>query len=315
MSLNKTKISWTDFTWNPVTGCTPISEGCHNCYAEKVAKRFNRKHCSSCYGRGGLAIGSSQDAREPGFALCPECNGKMEHDYFEVQLHPYRLDAPLKRKKPSKIFVCSMGDLFHEDVSDYFILKVFETMAKCQQHMFQILTKRPRRMLELLREVTFESRNDSFYALTNDMESITPLPNVWLGVTCENQKAADERIPLLLQTPAAVRFVSAEPLLGLIDFERILKDKEVEIDALNGKHGLIRPLQGKNEKIDWIIAGGETGPGARECREDWIKSIYDQCQAAKVPFFFKQYGKKFNREVLTGNGRHIDWMTRREWPE
>ncbi len=218
--MNTSKIEWTDKTWNPVTGCTKVSQGCKNCYAERIHERFN--------GQG---------------------------SFKKVLAHPERLDQPLKWKKPFKIFVNSMSDLFHEDVPFEFIMEVLFVIRKCPQHTFQILTKRPQRMLDFFTK----------YAECGAGH------NIWLGVSVEDQATADERIPLLLQVPAAVRFLSCEPLLWAID---------LHIDWL-----------WCYSHINWIIAGGESGPGARPMHPDWAISIRDQCQVAGVPFFFKQWGE------------------------
>ena len=240
------KIEWTEKTWNPISGCTKISEGCKNCYAEKMANRLK-------------AMGTK--GYENGFA---------------VTLHRDKLDEPLKRKKPTMYFVCSMGDLFHEDVPFEFIDDVFLIMGLCPEHTFQILTKRPERMREyMLRKRPAAAIVTSRYIkkvqeyVHSDKVSQN-LPNVWLGVTAENQEQADKRIPILLDTPAALRFVSVEPMIGGINLEI-----------------------GENEhiKLDWVIVGGETGTGARPLRYEWVKDIQGQCEAANVPFFFKKWGK------------------------
>jgi protein gp37 len=274
--MNKTKIPWADFTWNPITGCTPVSEGCQNCYAERMARRFHKYETPD-----------SDDGYipEPG-------EKEINPDYFKVVLHPKKLDEPLRRKKPARIFVCSMSDLFHENVPNKFILDVFGTMNNCPQHTFLVLTKRPDRMNKLLAW------------LYN-----YPLPNVWLGVTAENQARADERIPLLLQTPAAKRFVSIEPMLGPINLNSLS----------DGKTFWTRPAECEQNAIDWVIAGGETGPGARECKEEWIQSVYNQCQVAGVPFFFKQPGKKWipadDSDYSPSPLNIWSWEKRREFPK
>ncbi len=210
-----TKIQWTDTTWNPVTGCTKVSPGCLNCYAEKMAKRLQ-------------AMG------QPKYA-----------DGFKVKLHPDVFDKPLHWKKPRKIFVCSMSDLFHEDVPIAFIDCVIHTMAVCPQHKFQLLTKRPERMKFVL-------------------GGKGVLPNVWLGVTAEDQQRAHERIPPLHAAPAAVRFLSLEPLLGPIFLGSYLIG------------------------IDQVIVGGESGPNRRECKIEWVRDIVEQCRSAGVAVFVKQ---------------------------
>ena len=243
---SKTGISWTDATWNPVTGCTRISAGCQNCYAEKMAKRLQ-------------AMGSPRYS-----------NG------FDVAFHYDTLSIPMRWKKPKRIFVNSMSDLFHDDVPESFIRAVFTTMANCQQHIFQVLTKRHKRVCEILNEW-----QDSGLVLREGYGSV--LPNVWLGVTAEDQKNADERIPWLLKTPAAVRFVSVEPMLGLLNVSPYLGK-----NILPSIHCLSNDVM---DGIDWVICGGESGPNARPMHPDWVRSLRDQCVAASVPFFFKQWGE------------------------
>ena len=252
-----TKIEWTGQTWNPITGCTKVSPGCKNCYAERMAKRLK-------------AMGKPQYQNVIGD------NGKWNGVISFVES---ALEKPLKRKKPTTYFVNSMSDLFHDGVPDIWIDQIFEIMAACPQHTFQILSKRPGRMKEYIKIMTASSFQPFRYE---------PLPNVWLGVSVENQAAADELIPHLLQTPA-IRFLSCEPLLGPIDFKQSAN--------LTFRDKLMFPPQpGKTYQdeygIHWIIAGGETGPNARPCHPDWVRSIRDQCQAASVPFFMKQMDKK-----------------------
>ena len=220
-----TKIEWTDSTWNPVTGCTPISEGCDHCYAKRMANRLAGRY------------------------------GYPKDDPFRVTFHPDRLDRPLRWKNPRRIFVGSMTDLFHPDVTLEWLGKILCITERCPQHTFMFLTKRP----ELVEYYLFPGRH-----------------NCWLGVTAENQARADERIPILLQIPAAVRFVSLEPLLGQIDLRRAF-----------GSEGA---RQTYIEQFDWVIAGGETSHGARPMHPNWVRSLRDQCQATGVPFFFKSWG-------------------------
>lgn len=241
--MQKSKIEWTDRTWNPVTGCTKVSQGCKNCYAERLYERFN--------GHG---------------------------SFKNVICHPERLQQPMKWKKPCKIFVNSMSDLFHEDVPHNFIANVFSIMKRCPWHTFQILTKRPERMLEILTE-------------WSKQEDLPTLPNVWLGVSVEDQKTADERIPLLLQVPAAVRFLSCEPLLGEINLNGYLPDTYNDGTSVH---------QFYPNKIHWVIVGGESGPGARPMHPDWARSLRDQCKAASVPLFFKQWGEYVSLESRDG---------------
>jgi protein gp37 len=236
--MTKSKIEWTDRTWNPFTGCTKVSPGCANCYAERWAIRLK--------GRGGYPMD------EP----------------FRVTFHLNRMSEPFKWRSPSKVFVCSMGDLFHRYIDFIFINDIFMVIRMCPQHTFIILTKRPDRMLRFI--------NSPIHQFTN-------LPNVWLGVSAENQQTADERIPILLHIPAAVRFVSCEPLLGAID----LKFNDKHCDRTESSH----VCDTVSDKLNWVICGGESGPRARPMHPDWARSLRDQCQAAGVPFFFKQWGE------------------------
>lgn len=264
-----TTIEWTNATWNPVRGCAIVSKGCTNCYAMRQAHRHNYD---------GEEIG-----RPPGayFGLTQMSKGGPVWT-GKVSLHPELLDWPLHRRKPLRIFVNSMSDLFHEDVPDDFIAQVWFTMACTQQHTFQILTKRPQRMLEWL---TRHGQNAVFAGEEPEyQESLKrhgwPLRNVWLGVSVEDQASADERIPLLLQAPAAVRWISAEPLLGPVGL------------YLPHANWATHP-DNKEETatvLDWVVAGGESGPGARPMHPDWVRSLRDQCAHARIPFFFKQWG-------------------------
>lgn len=265
---DKSKIEWTDATWNPVTGCTKVSEGCRHCYAMTFAERF----------RG--------------------VPGHYFENGFDLTLRPDKLDQPLNWKRPRKIFVNSMSDLFHERVPDDFIDQVFVTMALAPQHTYQILTKRPQRMLEWFSRDPADT-DDALYPFR---QKKWPLPNVWIGVSVENQKAADERIPLLIQTPAAVRFLSCEPLLGPVDLFRA--------EGLSG--GIVNEIEfSAHGNIDWVIVGGESGRGARPMEEEWAINLRDQCQAAGVPFFFKQWGGVNKAET----GRELDGRTYDEMPE
>ncbi len=252
--MGKPKIEWTDATWNPVTGCTPISPGCANCYAKRMSKRLA--------GRGGYPA----------------------DDPFRVTLHMDKQDEPLKWKKPRRVFVCSMGDLFHKDVPTKFIIDCLSIMAEGYQHTFMLLTKRPKRMMEILSHSTVAC--DTWLQTSRGVNAEPapwPLPNVWIGVTAENQEQANKRIPILLQTPAVVRFVSVEPMLGPVSFRWALWEP-MKPNSINNQYDGLR-------RLDWIICGGETGPGARPMHPDWVRSLRDQCQEAGVPFFFKQWGE------------------------
>ncbi|MDI6696861.1 MAG: phage Gp37/Gp68 family protein [Anaerolineales bacterium] len=224
----RSKIEWTQMTWNPVTGCSKVSAGCKNCYAERMAKRLQ-------------AMGQKR-----------YLNG------FEVTLHEDLVELPYTWKTPRLVFVNSMSDLFHEKVPLEFIQRIFTVMEKCPQHTFQVLTKRSGRLIEVSAQLSWS-------------------PNIWMGVSVEDEHAM-YRINDLQNTPAAIRFLSCEPLLGPLD----------NLDLTN---------------IQWVIVGGESGPGARPMRLEWVESIYLQCTQARVSFFFKQWGgvhKKRNGRELHG---------------
>ena len=278
--MTDSKIEWTDRTWNPIRGCTRESEGCRNCYAERIAARFSDP---------GQPFHTIAERTKSG----PRWTGKMI-------LVEDRLDLPLRWKKPAKVFVNSMFDLFHENIPDEWIDRIFAVMARCPHHTFQVPTKRAKRMREWA-----ASRDDirirhaaSFFADWrredgDPMRDIPPfawpLPNVWLGVSVEDQERADERIPELLATPAAKRFISAEPLLGPLD--------------IVGAYLIPPGLKGEDcWGIDWVIAGGESGPGARPMHPDWARSLRDQCKAAGVPFFFKQWGEWIDADERASHG-------------
>jgi protein gp37 len=308
----KTSIEWTKNddgsagrTWNVVTGCDKISPGCDHCYAESIARRF---------------------AGGPGFP-----NG------FAVTVHPERLTAPLRWRTPTRVFVNSMSDMFHADIPDDLIAQMFAVMAATPQHTYQILTKRHGRMRSLLKSGAFgdlvtrevlrldKSRVSSavqaqlaehFMALRAHGEPMLPLPNVHLGVSVEDQKWADIRIPALLDTPAAVRFISAEPLLGPIDLAGPLVDG-CHRPRLNywltgrpgwgpeevGPTGVVMQGLVVDPKLDWVIVGAESGPGARPMNLDWVRLMRDECAEQGVAFFFKQAainGKKIPTPELDG---------------
>lgn len=278
---DKTKIEWTDATWNVCTGCSKVSQGCHFCYAERDWKRLSANPKTVYAGR----------------------------KFTDVQVHPERLGLPLKWKKPRRIFVNSMSDLFHEQIPFEFIASVFCVMSVTTRHTYQILTKRPERMLEF-----FEWAADGDDPFHEDAEirrswpewlpwkgydncgPIYPYENVWLGVSVENQATADERIPLLLDTPAAVRFLSCEPLLGPVTIRGRLEGCG-DCDPCIGRRpdqchaayhlGALHP-----EGIHWVITGGESGPmgKARPSHDGWFRNIRDQCQVWGVPYCHKQNG-------------------------
>ena len=282
---NKSKIEWTDVTWNPTTGCSKVSAGCTNCYAKRNWNRLQH--------------------------LLPAYKGRAFED---VRCHPERLINPLCWQSPRLVFVNSMSDLFHEDIPGTFIDAVFAAMALSPQHTFQVLTKRPEKMKQYFMSdcwgVAVEHRwfaAAGVYKLFKSEKEMdfllkkTPqLPNVWLGVSVEDQEAADERIPLLLDTPAAVRFISAEPLLGRINLSsRVLPNdfgyadvaanwlRGMTIDAETGEDLADTP----GNKIDWVICGGEFGPKARPTDPRWVRSLRDQCLSNDVPFFFQEWGE------------------------
>jgi protein gp37 len=266
-------IEWTDATWQPITGCSVVTPGCTNCYAMKLAGTRLRNHPS----RRGL----TQDTKAG-----PVWNG-------QVRFNEQWLTQPLTWRKPSRIFVCAHGDLFHEKVPDEWIDQVFAVMALAPQHTFQALTKRADRMRSYIGDLSQLRRDRRGEAAASidkhfPLETLRwPLPNEWLGVSVEDQARADERIPLLLDTPAAVRFISAEPLLGPVDLNRYLW-----LYDESGATNIRRPLGGwdQPQPLGWIICGGESGPGARPMHPSWARSLRDQCAAAGVPFFFKQHG-------------------------
>ena len=289
-----TKIEWTEQSWNPIVGCTIATPGCTNCYAMRTAHRLgSMKKMQQYHGLTKLVNGN------------PVWTGK-------IGTSQKALMQPLHRKKPTTYFVNSMGDLFHEDVLDAMIDYVFAVMALCPQHTFQVLTKRSKRM----RSYLGEDRRRSWFEIDRCAQEIskrishvplpsyrpTGLPNVWLGVSVEDQRRADERIPELLNTPAAMRFVSAEPLLSDVDFN--IREGSTTWRALSGVYNLVNYANHtqeirKGNKIDWVICGGESGPGARPMHPDWARSLRDQCQAAQVPFFFKQWGEFAPEDAIT----------------
>lgn len=284
---DNTKIEWTDATVNAVNGCSVISPGCKHCYAMKQAHRFPVRQGLTQKTAGGMVWTG------------------------EVRLSETALLQPLRWKRPRKIFWNAHGDLFHENVPDEWINRVLAVTILTPQHEHQILTKRSSRMRDHMSR--FEDRPDEFGRALADvvraaglpkqtgLDAIDgmsfPLPNVWLGVSVENQQRADERIPDLLATPAAVRFLSCEPLLGPVDLTRIHEEFDGGLghsweSCLNGRR--FDPWgddeTGGHPKVDWVIVGGESGPGARPMHPDWARGLRDQCAAAGVPFFFKQWG-------------------------
>lgn len=345
-----TSIEWTDTTWNPVRGCSRVSPGCVNCYAERMAARFS--------GPGqpfeGLAKRTSSGPRWTG----------------KVEMIGQRLLDPLGWRKPRRVFVNSMSDLFHEGLEDRRIDLVFGVMAITPRHTYQILTKRPERMLEYFSQPDIRGRVARAGARYLDppafppyADTVWPLPNVWLGVSVEDQERADERIPPLLQTPAAVRFLSCEPLLGPVNLPKGLRstrtihvsadvqgmlrnrsfdclqhddgrpmtrrEAEDELFALHAKGVKLipaGPCEGfdpqsgcpghPNPNLDWVIVGGESGPGARRMEVEWARSLVEQCRIADVPVFVKQMGS--HGKVHPKGGDPSEWpedLRVREFPE
>ena len=292
-------IEWTDATWNPVTGCTKVSAGCDHCYAETFYERFN--------GPGSFAT---------------------------VTCHPDRLTIPLRWRKPRRIFVNSMSDLFHADVPDDFIARVFAVMAASPRHTFQVLTKRHARMRTLLGSDDFKLAVAEHAAFGADVPRTTdlgspgwPLRNVWLGVSVEDQRWADIRVPDLLGTPAAVRWISAEPLLGPVDlrflpFPRwsgVTRSDGMVLDAVGKRYGVPgRWMQRGAVGLDWVVVGGESGPGARPMEPDWVRALREQCAEADVPFLFKQWGAHDECGYRVGKkaaGRQLDGETHDGYPQ
>jgi len=299
------KIEWTDDTWQIVTGCDIVSPGCTNCYAMRLAGGRLRNHPSR--------VGLTQASKAG-----PVWTG-------EVRFNAQWLSQPLQHRRGRMIFVAAHGDLFHDKVETAWLDQIFAVMALCPQHVFQVLTKRPERALAYLGDPPTVAR---VYDIVMDMAVLDevpvlltvpgvvpttvpkgwqvvslgawPLANVWLGTSVEDQTRADERIPQLLATPAAVRWISAEPLLGPVDLNRIHEHFETmgggSLDtwesAINGKRfdpwsdGDIDGMP----KLDWVVVGGESGSGARPMHPDWANALRAQCASACVPFFFKQWG-------------------------
>lgn len=313
---DNTKIEWADATVNAVNGCSVISPGCTNCYAMKLAGTRLRNHPS----RAGLT-----DQTKAG----PVWNGT-------VRLEERQLLQPLRWKRPRRIFWNAHGDLFHDAVPDEWIDRVFAVCALTPHHQHLILTKRSARMREYF--AVLGKRRDWFPEAADEIADVLgiddypwvpeagdfPLPNVWLGVSVEDQARADQRIPDLLATPAAVRWISAEPLLGPVELGSLPWEKSCDcieysptFDALEGTiycEGCCEGAERVSSQIDWVIVGGESGPGARPMHPDWARSLRDQCQAAGVPFFFKQWGDHFPCELLPDQGDNTPWRTMPDGP-
>ena len=279
--MQKTNIDYLDYTWNPIAmRCTPVSEGCDNCWHLRLCDMHTKNP---------NLPQAVREAKSGGKAL-----------FIEKEL-----DAPLRKRKPSVIGVQFMGDLFHKNINirGKEIQQVFEVMSCCE-HKFLVLTKRPKRMADSIK---------FFYG--NNLSSV--MENLWLGTTCENQKWADIRIPELLKIPAAVRFLSLEPLLGPIDLDYI-KDfnfpciaKYERIYSLKGERNILGNLVSE-KKINWVVIGCESGPKRRPCKLEWVESIVEQCQAASVPVWVKQIpiGGKVSHDM----NQWPKELRIREWP-
>ena len=280
--MSQTKIEWADATWNPITGCTQISEGCDHCYAKRMATRLAGRY------------------------------GYPKDDPFRVTFHPEKLKEPTTWRKPLRIFVCSMADLFHEDVAYEWISAVMLVASICSHHTFMILTKRPGKMKAYFDSNPFgytqgaalaefckylptispggrRNRINGDGTINGNGNNEWPLPNVIGMVTAENQQLADERIPDLLSSPFAMRGVSIEPMLGPVDLYKYLAHKHI-CRCPECYHRAFKTQPAYT--VDWVICGGETGPGARPMELSWARDLRDQCKAAGVPFFFKKVGGK-----------------------
>jgi len=310
--MTKTEIEWATDVWNPTAGCDRVSPGCDHCYAMTMAKRLK--------GMGQAKYQLDGDPRTSG-------PGFLAHEW------PDALNWPLTVAKPMRVFVNSMSDLFHDRISDEYIVRVFAVMALAPQHTFQVLTKRHARMRSLLSDDDFEATVAQTvvgwsvemgidlpeHLVIPERPSWYPLPNVWLGVSVENQQWADIRVPALLDTPAAVRFLSCEPLLGPVDLlGRNGPGCENYGPAITHEGYQIRTDYGTGVDygcehqvgIDWVIVGGESGPAARPMHLDWARSLRDQCANADVPFLFKQWGGRTPKTA----GRELDGRTWDQYP-
>jgi protein gp37 len=291
---DKTNIEWTDATWNPVRGCSRISEGCRHCYAEVVAARFS--------GDEQAYAGLAEYVARP--------DGSREARWTGEITVGHNMELPLRWKRSRRIFVNSTSDLFHEKLAREDIATVFGVAIAAHYlrgHTLQILTKRADKMQAVLTDPAFweqvnieanmnvmeevdpldRRRDDARATMPDDFGPNNPPPGIWLGVSVEDQQRANERIPLLLETPAAKRFLSCEPLLGPVDLTNLCSP-----DA--NTHGWSAIWKGNaigRAWIDWVIVGGESGPNARPMHPDWARSLRDQCQAEGVPYFFKQWGE------------------------
>jgi protein gp37 len=308
-----TAIEWTDATWNPIVGCSIVSPACTNCYAMAQAARIERMQ------PGGHYAGTTEQVKGN-----PVWTGVLN------QAPEHILLQPLRWKRPRRIFVNSMSDLFHDAVAEAWIDRIFAVMALAPQHTFQILTKRPKRMRpycsanDVAQRIAWASVD-----LPCDDELVRipswPLKNVWLGVTAEDQPRADERIPELLETPAAVRFVSIEPMLGPVDLMKIdiaawlrtyRPDSDIGLHEFDPdmRLPLLMPFYHwqsgySSPGLDWVICGGESGPRARPMHPQWARDLRDQCKASGVPFFFKQWGEWSPNDYLATDSSRAGFIS------
>lgn len=296
----RSKISWTDVTWNVVLGCSRVSAGCDSCYAIGQA----RMRAANPNPKIAAAFAGLTERTETGVDWTGRVNALRE-----------RLGQPLRWRKPRRVFVNSLADLFHDNVPEEFIAEVFAVMAAAHWHTFQVLTKRHGRMRALLNSESFHDlvktesaglAHEGVSVVENNPWENWPLPNVWLGVSVEDQRWADIRIPALLDTPAAVRWISAEPLLGPIDLCGPIvpgrgrpkltywldgRPYWDELKATTTNTGLVMTPLSTGPRIDWVVVGGESGHRARAMHPQWARALRNQCTAAGVPFHFKQWGE------------------------
>lgn len=304
--MGKTAIQWSEVVWNPVVGCTKVSQGCKNCYAKTL---HDKRHKANRGAAEGTPYGEPMEARRMGERLpMPE---QYDVPFEVVQLMPDRLEKPLRWRKPRMVFVNSVSDLFHPAVPDEYIDRVFAVMARTPRHTYQVLTKRPERMREYMTRHDVALRwamlagadAEAAVGWTREL-----LPNVWLGVSVENQQAADERLPLLQATPARVHFLSCEPLLGPVDLR--------PFDGVADGGAYWKPA------IDWVIVGGESGAGARPCDLEWVRSLVDQGRKMQAAVFVKQLGRRpvswvpeIDMPAVPLRLRHRAGGDPDEWPE